>query len=266
MEMTPTIRRILMGICTTVTAVVLLGISATAQTTTKEKIKTGESVVTQELKGTVVFVGNGQFVVKMSDGEIKTFTPPAGRTALIDGKPTGVNDLKVGTTLNALITTTTTSVTERTTTVGSGKVWYVAAPNVILTMPDGTNKQFKVKPDYKFTVGGKPATVFELRKGMIVSAEKIVEEPLTLISSSREITGHAPPPPKPVVAEVHTPAPAPAPAPVAEKRAAPAPVETAAAPEPAKLPKTASPLPWVALLGFLFIGASFGLRTIRRFQ
>ena len=55
------------------------------------------------------------------------------------------------------MTTTGTPVTERTTTVGDRKVWYVAGPNVILTLPNDENRQYKVKNDYKFIVGGKPA-------------------------------------------------------------------------------------------------------------
>jgi hypothetical protein len=65
---------------------------------------------------------------------------------------------------------------------------------VILTLPDGTNKIYKSLPGYKFIVNGKPATVFQLRKGMMISAEKVVEQPTTEISSNTTVTGHAPAP------------------------------------------------------------------------
>ena len=120
-----------------------------------------------------------------------------------------MHELKPGTKLTATVTTTTTPVTVRTTTVGSGTVWYVMGKNVILTMPNSENKQFTVKDDTRFTVNGDPATVSDLRPGMVVSAEKIVEEPTTEIATDTKVVGQGPamraaPPkaePAPVVAQ-----------------------------------------------------------------
>jgi len=81
------------------------------------------------MSGEVVQVEGNTLVVKMSSGDLRTFSNiPESRKALIDGKEVGVRDLKPGTTLNATITKTTTPVMVRTTTVGTGKVWYVGAP------------------------------------------------------------------------------------------------------------------------------------------
>jgi hypothetical protein len=258
-----TTSRILIGLCTVSTLFALLGVTAAAQTTTTEKIRGTATSTTSQKRGTVVYVEGNTVVVAMSTGQMRTVTVPDSRTAVIDGKEITVHDLKVGTKLTATMVTTTTPVTERTITVGSGTVWYVSGNNVILTMADGKNKMFKVKPGFKFTSNGRPATVFDLRKGMKVSGEKIVEEPVTEIASNTTITGTAPKP-KPVVAA------APAPAPV--KEAAPEVVMAAAAPEPApepahapaKLPKTGSPLPLAGILGLLCTGAGFGLRMLRR--
>jgi len=166
----------------------------------------------------------------------------------------GVRDLTPGTRLNATITKTTTPVTVRTTTVGTGRVWYVAGTSVILTLPNGENKQYKVQPDYRFTVNGKPASVFELRRGMTVSAEKIVEEPTVEIATNTQVVGSAPKTaPAPAMAQAAAPAPAPAPA------AAPAPAVA-----PARLPKTGSPVPLGGLLGLLLVGGSWAVRRYRR--
>ena len=259
--MKTTIRSILIGSC-----VVLLGSALMAQPmpqTKKEAIKGSAETTTQEISGTVVAVEGGTLVCRLTTGEIRTFTPPAERRFVIDGKEVGLSDLKVGTKLHATVTTTKTSITDRTTTVGTGKVWFVSGNTVILTLPNNENRMYKVAESYRFIVDGKKATVQELRKGMTVAAEKIVEEPRVEIASNTTVTGSAPPPPKPVVAE-NRPAPAPAPAPAPVKAApAPAPApEPVSAPAPT-LPKTGSPLPLIGLLGFLCTGASLAIRRIR---
>jgi hypothetical protein len=59
-------------------------------------------------------------------------------------------------------------------------------------------------------------------------------------------------------------APAPAPVPVAAAVPPPAPRPAPAEAPPTQLPKTASPLPLVGLLGLALCGASLGLRAMRR--
>jgi hypothetical protein len=153
--------------------------------------------------------------------------------------------------------------------VGTGTVWWVSGNTVILTLPNNENRTYKVKSDYRFIVDGKKATVADLRKGMRISAEKIVEEPTTEIASDVAVTGQAPPPPppKPVVAQspapppkrevAARPEPAPAPPPAPEPVPAPEP-----APAPAALPATASNVPLAGLLGLILSGVGFSLRRI----
>ena len=258
-----TLRGFLAGICAIITSVAL----ASAQpTVTKTATKTGTTVTTSQLEGTVLAVDGNTLLVKMSTGEVREVVAAADRTALIDGKEVAAKDLKVGTKLKATITTTTASITDRTVTVGSGKVWYVAGNNVILTHPNGENHQYKVKDDYKFIVDGKPATVFDLKKGMTVSAEKIVEEPRTVVTSNTRVTGEAPGQVKTETASTAAaikpaPVPPPAKAPAPASKPAPAPEPAAA---PASLPATASPLPLIGLAGALLAALSLGVRSLRR--
>ena len=152
------------------------------------------TVSTSQVKGEVVQVEGNDLLVKLSTGDLKTFHVPETRKFLIDGKELSVHDLQPGTTLTATVKTTTTPVTVRTKSRLSGRVWYVAAPTVILTLPDGQNKQYVVKEEdnVRFTIEGRPATVFDLRKGMTVSAEKIVEAPNVEITADTSVVGHAP--------------------------------------------------------------------------
>jgi hypothetical protein len=126
--------------------------------------------------------------------------------------------------------------------------------NVILTMPDGQNKQYTVKDDTRFTVNGNPATVNDLRQGMVVSAEKVVEEPMTEIATDTKVVGRAPAPRAAPKTE-------PAPAVAQAKPMTPPPEKTET---PPTLPKTASPVPLIGLLGALFALSSLGIQMLRR--
>lgn len=267
------------GIAATIAAFIMISIAAAAQQqmpqTTKEVIKGSVAIKTEQLHGTVEYVEGNTLLVRMTDGGIREFEVPEIRKFIIDGREVTVHDLKPGTKLSATVTTTTTPVTERTTTIGTGKVWYVAGNTVILTLPNGENREYKVNDSYKFNIDGKDATVFDLRKGMMVSAQKIVEEPRTEIASNTEVTGQGPPPlaPKAVVAQA-SPAPAPrqevaqsrpVPAPAAAPALTPAPAEVAQTqPAPTELPTTGSNLPLMGFLGVLFTFGGLGLRRTSR--
>ena len=210
-------------------------VSALAQQTTTERMKGSANVSTAQVRGEVVQVEGNDLLVKLSTGEMKTFRVPAARRFLIDGRELTVHDLRPGTTLTATVRTTTTPVTVRTRSTVSGKVWYVSAPNVILTLPNGENKQYKVKENVKFMVEGRPGTVFDLRKGMNVSAEKIVEEPDSEITTDTSVVGNAP--------AMRAAAPAPAPEPPRPAPAAPAPAPEPPKPAPAPEPPPPTPAP-----------------------
>ena len=56
-----------------------------------------------------------------------------------------------------------------------GKVWHVNPPNtVILTLEDGTNQSFNIPKGQKFNIDGQTVDAFHLKKGMKVSATKVV--------------------------------------------------------------------------------------------
>lgn len=265
-------RKIFIRSCMTLGLIGLFAATAAAQTTQQT---TGAATVTTEtISGEVVKVEGNTLVVKMSTGELRTFSNiPDSKRAIVDGKEVGVRDLQPGTRLTSTITKTMTPVTVRTTTVKTATVWFVAAPTVILTHPDGTNKQYNVKEDVKFTVNGQPATVFDLKPGMTVSAEKIVEEPKLEITTASRVVGQSPNAAPAAAAPGGVPAGSKPPAsaasgskPAAAPAAAPAtaPANPRASAAPAKLPKTGSPIPLAGLLGLLLVGGSLAMRRLRR--
>lgn len=229
-----------------------LSLSAQVKTETTTTSHQDTKEMTVE-RAEVVLVNGNDLVVKMEDGSIRHIANvPESARVTVDGQQLGIHDLKPGMKLQRTITTTTTPQTITTVQTVTGKVWHVNPPSsVILTLEDGTNQQFKIPKGQKFTVDGQETDAWGLRKGMNVSATKIVEVPQTTLDQQRKLTGTMPPPPPappadaPILVAVAEPAPAPAPA------------------APAELPKTGSLLPLIGLLGSSFLLSAFGLRVIR---
>jgi LPXTG-motif cell wall-anchored protein len=234
-------------------------VSASAQVQTTETTTHGKSTTEVKVdRGEVMLVEGNDLIVKMEDGTIRHVPniPESARIA-VDGKYLGIHDLKPGMKLQRTITTTTTPKTITTVQTVTGKVFHVSPPNsVILTLEDGTNQSFKVPKGQKFNINGQETDAFGLKKGMKISATRIVEEPITVVEHQRQVTGKMPtPPPAPpadvpilIVMAIPTPSPA---------------AETPAA-TPAELPKTGSELPLIGLLGLVCFSASLGLKLLRR--
>jgi hypothetical protein len=234
--------------------------STSAQVQTKKATTSGQSSqVIKVERGEVVAVEGNELIVKMEDGSIRHFpSVPETVKITVDGKQLGIHDLKPGMKLQRTITTTTTPQTVTTIQTVRGKVWYVSPPNsLILTLENGTNQQFKIPQDQKFNVDGNMVDAFGLKKGMQVSATKIVEVPMTVTTQQKSVTGTMPPP-SPTL-------PADAPLLVAEGEPTPTPAntETPAAPaNPTPATTTASYLPWIGLVALLLI-VLFAIMFIR---
>lgn len=242
--------------------------TASAQTSTTSVTRGPSSATTEVRRGEVLYVSGNEMVVKMDTGEVKHFTVSPSATFTVDGKKMGVRDLAPGMKLTQRIVTTITPQTITTVRSVTGKVWHVNAPaSVILTLPDGTNKQFKVPKGQKFTIDGQEKTVFDLRKGMTVTATAVTQVPETHLSTERSVSGRPAPavaaaPEMPAAQQVGTLL-------VEDTKVVPPPSEPAAVaasnePAPKKLPKTASPMPLLGLLGALAVLTALGLRASRK--
>ena len=167
------------------------GLWAQTTTTTKEAGKT--EVTTEQITGEVVLVDQNILLARMQpSGQYRMFNIQPTQQFMIDGKSKRLVDLTPGTFLTATALTTTQPITVRTTTVTNGTVWYVQGNYVIITLDNGENREFNVPDGFTFTAEGKPATVKEIRKGMKVSATKIVAQPTSEISKEIVITGKGP--------------------------------------------------------------------------
>ena len=225
-----------------------------AQVQTETTTTEGQpQVKTSVERGEVVSVTGNDLIVKTEDGQIKHFPDvPESARVTVNGQELSVHELKPGMKLERTIATTTTPRTVTTVQKVTGKVWHVSPPDsVTLTLENGDNQQFKIPKGQKFTIDGQEVDAFGLKKGMMVSATKIVEAPEEVISEQKRVTGTMPPPPP--VAEVT------GPVLVQESKAPPAQVATEKPPE--KLPQTASALPLLAMLGALFLFGGLVLRS-----
>jgi LPXTG-motif cell wall-anchored protein len=233
-----------------------------AQVKTQSSTASGQPTTEVQVeRGEVVRVDGNNLFIKMEDGSLRDFNNISeGAKIMVDGKELGIHDLKPGMKLQRTITTTTTPKTVTTVQTVTGKVWQVSPPNsVILQLEDGTTQKFNIPKDQKFTVNGEEKDAWGLRKGMKISATKVVEEPQSVVEHERQVTGTMPPPPTPpapdqpiLIAMVRVPAPA------RPQPSSPAPAEK---PE---LPKTGSSLPLVGLLGALAVAVGIGLSAARR--
>jgi hypothetical protein len=217
---------------------------------------------TKEVKierGEVVYVSGNDVMIKMEDGSLRDFfNVPDSTTVTVDGQQLNVHQIKPGMKIEKQTIITTTPKVVTTVETVTGKVWHVSPPNsVTLTLENGQNQTFKIPAGQKFTINGQETDAFGLKKGMMVSAQRITEVPETVVAHEVQRTGTMPPPPpapKPDVPVLIASAPAaePVPAPAAE-------------PAPTKLPKTASQLPLIGLLGALLCGISLTAKVIRKF-
>jgi LPXTG-motif cell wall-anchored protein len=244
------------------TALALLGtlccafvISTNAQVQTTTSTTAGKTTMQVQVeRGTVVLVDGNDLVVQMEDGTIRHFPNlPESAKVNVDGNELGVHDLKPGMKLQRSTITSTTPQTITTVQTVTGKVWHVMPPvSVILTLEDGTNQKFNIPTGQQFTINGEQVDAFGLKKGMVVTATKIVEVPETHVSHEKYVSGTMPaaPPPAP---------PADVPMLIAASPAETAPTTTLAT----TLPKTGSDMPLVGLLGLLLVSASLGLKLLR---
>jgi hypothetical protein len=239
---------------------VAFSLPAAAQVKSTETVEHGQAThqVSVE-RGEIVYVSGNDVVVKAEDGSLRDFfNVPNSTTITVDGKQLNVHQLKVGMKVEKqTVTTTTPRVITKIETV-TGKVFHVTPPNsVILTLEDGTNQSFKIPQGQKFTINGEEKDAFGLKKGMVVSVQRVTEVPETVVTQTVKRTGSMPPPPPAPKSDV----------PILVAVAPPTPAPTEAAntePAPAKLPKTASELPLVGLLGMLFCGLSLASMVIRK--
>jgi hypothetical protein len=218
-------------------------------------------------RGEIVAIEGNDLVIRMEDGTQRDFhNVPESLTFMVDGQPVNIKNAKVGMKLEKQTVRTTTPRVITTVQTVQGKIWQVHPPDwLILTLDDGTNQRFDIPKGQKFRVETRGPSrsevdAYGLKKGMTITAQKVTEVPQTVVEEEVKRTGQMPPLPLPVAADV--------PILIVLLPAIPqpgAPTETATAEAPpSQLPKTASNLPLVGLLGLILSLASLASAIVRR--
>ena len=220
---------------------------------------TGSTTETKKFQ--VISVDGNQLVVKLPEGT-RELTVPDDFRFTVDGKSLSVHELKPGMAGTATVTTKTTVTPVTVTEVKNGTVMQNMGSSILVRTDQGM-KMFSQgemdKRGVKIMKDGKPVDISELRANDQLSATIITSKPPRVMTEKQvEATlakssgGGA------------APAGAAPPRSTAAPAAAPAPTSAATSgAEPRKLPKTASPLPLLGLVGLASLITGLGL-TVRR--
>jgi LPXTG-motif cell wall-anchored protein len=234
-----------------------------AQDTSTTSVQHGApSIETTVRNAEVVYVEGNDLVLKLDSGRVEHVVVPDSDVFTIDGRNVSVRELKAGTKLTQTFTVTSTPRYVNTIRTIKGKVWHVNTPSsVIVTLPDHTNQVFRVPGDARFTVNGKPKSVFDLKKGMTFEATIVTDEPQTVVAHNKTVVGTVPPaPPAPPLVGVLLFQPS-------RMVVRPEPTGTVNAEHVeswARLPQTASPLPWIGVAGLSFLTFALAFGLVRR--
>jgi hypothetical protein len=216
---------------------------------------THEVQTTHVKNAEVIHVSGHEVVVELENGKIELLNLGEDFRFQVDGRDLTVHELTPGTKLSQEIHTVTAPQEVTTLRTVKGTVWSVNGPHLILSFPDGKNKAYTVPDGIVFQIDGKDKTVFDLRRGMDISATVLTVAPEQIVTRHTVVTGRVPP--RPDVAFE---------GPMLIQPDREAPTLTAAIEEPApkELPKTASLVPLAGVFGFLSLALGTGLRIIRR--
>jgi LPXTG-motif cell wall-anchored protein len=219
------------------------------------------SATTETKKFQVISVDGNQLVVRLPEGA-RELTVPEDFRFNVDGKMLSVHELKPGMSGSATITTRTTVTPVSVTEVKNGTVMQSSGNSIIVRTDDGI-KMFSQadidKRGIKIMRDGQPAGISDFRANDRLTAIIITTKP-PRVMTEREVNA--------TLARsgggAGAPAAAAAPAPsMAQTTPAPSQPAATSGATPRTLPKTASPLPLLALTGFASLLAALGL-TVRR--
>jgi hypothetical protein len=231
---------------------------ASAQTTTSTETKKFE----------IISVEGNKLVVRLPEGT-REMTVADDFRFNIDGKMMSVRELKAGMTGTATVTTKTTLVPVTVTEVKSGVVTQTLGGSTIIVRTDEGYKMFNQgdvdKRNVTIMRNGKPAQISDFRVNEKLSALIITSAPPRTLTE-QEVKASLARSGGSAASSAAAPAPARsnAGAATAKPAASPQPAAAPSGEKPTPLPRTASPLPLLGLVGLASLMTGLGLTVVRR--
>ena len=174
-------------------------LGAAAQDITHPSTTTTVGSPTHEVQSThvqnaeVIHVSGHEIVVELENGKFELLNLGSDAKFQVEGKELTVHELTPGTKLSQDIHTVTTPQEVKTLRTLNGRVWHVNPPNyLIVSLPEGGNREFIVPDDALFHIDGVDKTLFDLREGMKISATVLKTEPLNSVTTHTVVTGQTP--------------------------------------------------------------------------
>jgi len=198
----------------------------------------------------IIAVDGNRVVVKLPEGT-KELVVPADFRFTVNGQPLSVQELKPGMKGTATITTTTTVTPVTVTEVKDGTVVRQTGGSIIVQTADGFKSFTQGDVDKRGVTilrDGKAVKIADLREGNKLTATIVTSQPPKIVTE-KEVQ---------LIPAAAGAAAAPAKAPASARAAE----SSSAAPE--TLPKTASPMPLLGLLGAASLITGMGLTALRR--
>jgi hypothetical protein len=227
----------------------------------------GTTTTTQTKTFEVVAVKGNDLVVKLPEGT-RELMVPADTKFTVDGKPMMVSDLKPGMKGTATITTKTTMIPVSVTEVKNGTVQDVTGSSMLVRTDEGF-KSFTQgdvdKRGVKIFRDGQPAEISDFHKGDILTATIVTSKPPKIVTEKQVNAMLAKEAAKPASSASSTKA-----ASSSSMAAKPASSASSSASTPSgsapakKLPKTASVVPMVGLIGVVSLALGLALMIGRR--
>jgi len=142
-------------------------------------------------RGKVIYVSGNDLIVRTEDDLLRHVVVPSDFKFDVDGKQITIHELKPGTELTQVITSTTEEKIITNVRAIDAKVIEAKPPYVTLSEGDKI-RHIKVPEGTTFTIDGKELKLSELREGMKLKGTVVASTPTTVMSRSRTVSGKTP--------------------------------------------------------------------------